>query len=266
MPSDYCFSMTDAPFEFIPASGTGSGLIFLCDHASNRLPPEYGTLGLDPGLLTTHIASDIGAADVTRALAERFESPAILARWSRLLADLNRGEDDPTLVMKLSDGSVIPGNRDADAAEIARRIASYHAPYHARIAQEITAISARGIVPVLVSMHSFTPRWKGFARPWEVGVLWDRDARLARPMIAALSRAGFRVGDNEPYSGELENDCLNRHGTRNKLPHVLIEIRQDLIADSARAEAFAGRLAPILAAALADMCEAALRFTRELAM
>jgi predicted N-formylglutamate amidohydrolase len=257
--------MTDAPFEFIPASGTGSGLMFLCDHASNRLPPEYGTLGLDPGLLTTHIASDIGAADVTRALAARFESPAILARWSRLLADLNRGEDDPTLVMKLSDGSVVPGNRDADAAEIARRIAFYHAPYHARIAQEIAEISGRGIVPVLVSMHSFTPRWKGFARPWEVGVLWDRDARLARPMIEALAGAGLRVGNNEPYSGELENDCLYRHGTMNGLPHVLIEIRQDLIADSARAAAFAGRLAPILAAALARMCEAALRFTRPLA-
>ncbi len=92
-------------------------------------------------------------------------------------------------------------------------------------------------VPVLISMHSFTPLWKGFARPWEVGVLWDRDARLARPLIDALMRAGFRVGDNEPYSGELENDCLYRHGTMNGLPHVLIEIRQDLIANPIRPDA-----------------------------
>ena len=269
MPPDYCFSMTDsmtdAPFEFIPGRGTGSGLIFICDHASNRLPQEYGTLGLDAGLLSTHIASDIGAGDVTRALAARFDAPAVLARWSRLLADLNRGEDDPTLVMKLSDGSIVSGNRNADAAETARRIARFHAPYHARIAQEIATMSLRGRVPVLVSMHSFTPLWKGFARPWEVGVLWDRDARLARPLIAALMRAGFRVGDNEPYSGELENDCLYRHGTMNGLPHVLIEIRQDLIADPASAQAFADRLAPIIETALAEMGEATIRFTRPLA-
>jgi predicted N-formylglutamate amidohydrolase len=266
MPPDYCFSMTDEPFEFIPCRGIGSGLLFICDHASNRLPAEYGTLGLDPGLLSTHITSDIGAGDVTRALAASFDAPAVLARWSRLLADLNRGEDDPTLVMKLSDGSIVAGNRNADGAQIADRIARFHAPYHARIAGEIAMMSARGAIPVLVSMHSFTPLWKGVARPWEVGVLWDRDARLAQPLIAALRRAGFRVGDNEPYSGELENDCLYRHGTMNGLPHVLIEIRQDLISDPATAAAFAGRLAPILEVALAEMGKAEIRFTRPLAI
>jgi predicted N-formylglutamate amidohydrolase len=265
MPPDYCFSMADTPFEFIPSAETGCGLIFICDHASNRLPPEYGTLGLDPALLATHIASDIGAADITCTLASRFGAPAVLARWSRLLIDLNRGEDDPTLVMKLSDGSIISGNRKADAAEIANRIAHFHRPYHARIAEEIGAMIGRSIVPVLISMHSFTPLWKEFARPWEVGVLWDRDARLARPLIDALTRAGFRVGDNEPYSGELENDCLYRHGTMNGLPHVLIEIRQDIIADTASAGSFAARLGPILETALAEMGEAQISFTRPLA-
>jgi predicted N-formylglutamate amidohydrolase len=262
MPSDYCFSMTDPPFEFLASAESDSGLIFLCDHASNRLPKEYGTLGLDPALMTTHVASDIGAAAVTRSLAARFKAPAVLARWSRLLIDLNRGEDDPTLVMKLSDGSIIPGNREAGADEIAERIVRFHAPYHAKIAEEIDALTARGSVPVLISMHSFTPLWKGFARPWEVGVLWDRDARLARPLIDALTRAGFRVGDNEPYSGELENDCLYRHGTMSGLPHVLIEIRQDLIADAASAKAFADRLAPVIETALAEMGDAHIRFTR----
>ncbi len=254
----------DAPFEFLPGSAGRSALLFLCDHASRALPSAYGSLGLDPALLSTHIACDIGAAEVTRALAAAFGAPAVLARWSRLLVDLNRGEDDPTLVMKLSDGSIIPGNRGADAAEVAARIARYHAPYHARIAAEIARLTADGIVSALLSMHSFTPVWKGRARPWEVGVLWDRDARLARPLIAELARAGFAVGDNEPYDGELENDCLYRHGTMNGLPHVLIEIRQDLIGDAAAAKSFAARLKPVIDAALAAMGAAQIQFTRAL--
>ncbi len=233
MPPNYRFSMTDAPFEFVPGRG-GASLLFVCDHASNALPEAYGDLGLDAALFKTHIASDIGAADVTRTLATHFSAPAVLARWSRLLIDLNRGEDDPTLVMKLSDGSIVPGNRSAGAAEIASRVACFHAPYHARIEAELSNFAS---VPTVISMHSFTPAWKGRARPWEVGVLWDRDGRLARPLMAQLAKAGIAVGDNEPYSGELENDCLYRHGTMNGLPHVLIEIRQDLIADDARRRA-----------------------------
>jgi predicted N-formylglutamate amidohydrolase len=258
MPSKYRFSMTeDEPFEYISPRGQ-SRLIFLCDHASRRLPEGFGSLGLDPALFGSHIASDIGAAEVTRTLAAHFGAKAVLARWSRLLVDLNRGEDDPTLVMTLSDGSIVPGNRGADVAE---RIARFHRPYHERIAREI---AQAGDTPVLLSMHSFTPSWKGRARPWAVGVLWDRDARLARPLIAALERAGFTVGDNEPYSGELENDCLYRHGTMNGLPHALIEIRQDLIADDAAARTFALRLAPIIETALAEMGTPQIRFTRPL--
>jgi len=186
-----------------PSLGGRVPLIFICDHAANQLPPAYGTLGLAPELLKTHIAHDIGAATVTRVLAKEFGAPAILARWSRLLIDLNRGADDPTLVMKLSDGSVIEGNARADSAEIDARAARYHAPYHGAIAREILAHRERGQVPSLVSIHSFTPSWKGRARPWQVGVLWDRDGRLALPLMESLRAAGFSVGDNEPYSGEL---------------------------------------------------------------
>lgn len=256
--------MNDAAFEMLEGDATGASVIFLCDHASNALPGDYGTLGLEQGAFATHIACDIGAAEVTRTLARAFGAPAILARWSRLLIDLNRGAEDPTLVMKLSDGRIIPGNRDADAGEIALRLVKFHAPYHGAIAAEIAAARAAGIVPTLLSMHSFTPAWKGERRRWEVGVLWDRDARLARPLIAALAGAGFVVGDNEPYSGELEGDCLYVHGTMNGLPHVLIEIRQDLIATPEAARAFAGRLKPILDDALAAMEPAAIRFTRPL--
>jgi predicted N-formylglutamate amidohydrolase len=239
-------------------------LLFVCDHASNALPARYGTLGLDEGEFATHIASDIGAAVVTRALAQAYGAPAVLARWSRLLIDLNRGADDPTLVMKLSDGRIIPGNRHADEAEIAKRLSAFHAPYHAAIAAELDAARAQNIVPVIVSMHSFTPVWKGFRRPWEVGVLWDKDDRLARPLLAAFARAGLNAGDNEPYDGELEGDCLNIHGTKRGLPHVLIEIRQDLIANDDAARVFAARLKPILDETLAAMGTPSIRFTRAL--
>ena len=243
--------MTEVCFELIPGA---KAPLFLCDHASNSLPSAYGALGLAPALFQTHIAYDIGAATVTRALAADFGAPAVLGRFSRLLIDLNRGPDDPTLVMKLSDGSIIPGNRDVAADALADRIARFHAPYHQAIAAEIARLALknpRG--PALISLHSFTPAWKGVPRPWEVGVLWDTDRRLAGPLMARLGEAGFVVGDNEPYSGALEGDTLNRHGTKNGLAHVLIEMRQDLIGDAKSAMAFAARLAPIIKTALADM-------------
>jgi predicted N-formylglutamate amidohydrolase len=243
--------MREPAFEKIPAKGDAP-LLLVCDHAANALPKAYGTLGLPAEKFESHIAYDIGAAEVTRALAGAFGAAAILGRWSRLLIDLNRGPDDPTLVMQLSDGSIIPGNRDADDAEIAHRLATFHAPYHAAISQELDALQERG-APILIALHSFTPRWKGKPRPWDVGVLWDNDARLARPLMARLAEAGFVVGDNEPYSGALEGDTMNRHGTRRAIPHALIELRQDLIADEAAARLFAARLKPVLDAALADM-------------
>jgi predicted N-formylglutamate amidohydrolase len=244
--------MTERAFEAVAGAGN---LLFLCDHAANALPPEFhkdgmGHLGLAAELFETHIAYDIGAAQATRALAASYGAPAILGRWSRLLIDLNRGPDDPTLVMKLSDGAIIPGNRDAGPEEIARRIAAFHAPYHAAIAAELDRM---GDTAVVVSIHSFTPSWKKVPRRWEVGVLYDRDTRLASPLMARLAEAGFTVGDNEPYTGALEGDTLWQHGTQRGLPHVLIEMRQDLIAAPVLAQDFAQKLKPILDLALADL-------------
>jgi predicted N-formylglutamate amidohydrolase len=257
-------AMEDASYERLERRADGAPLIFVCDHAAAALPERYGTLGLKQGDFATHIASDIGAGDVTRALAGTYGASAILSRWSRLLIDLNRGADDPTLIMKLSDGRIVPGNRDVDALEGAHRLAAFHAPYHEAVAAEIANARRAGIVPTIISVHSFTPAWKGLRRPWEAGVLWDRDSRLARPLLAALNRAGFVAGDNEPYSGALENDCLYRHGTMNGLPHVLIEIRQDLVGTVAAASAFAHRLKPILDEALAAMGQPTILFTRPL--
>jgi predicted N-formylglutamate amidohydrolase len=228
-----------------------AGLILLCDHAGNAVPPGYGSLGLPPAQLRRHIAYDIGAAGVTRALAAALGAPAVMTRYSRLLIDPNRGADDPTLIMQLSDGAVIPGNRRLDAAEREKRMRLYYQPYHRAIDAVIDRCLASGVAPSLLSIHSFTESWKERPRPWHVGVLWDRDLRLAGPLLEGLYGQGdLIVGDNEPYSGQLEGDCLWQHATCRGLVSALIEVRQDLIREAAGQAAWAERLVRIVAAIL----------------
>lgn len=236
------------------AGPAAAPLLFLCDHASNAVPAAYGDLGLDHAQFQRHIAYDIGAAALTRSLAAAFGAPALLGKWSRLLIDLNRGPDDPTIVMKISDGALIPVNAKASAEDVAARIARYHAPYHAAIKAAIDASLAAGTAPTLVSMHSFTPAWKGVKRPWHVGVLWDEDPRLAVPLIEAFrAEEGLVVGDNEPYHGRLEDDTMWTHGTTRGLPHALIEVRQDLIADDRGVTRMSALVATALRRALAAL-------------
>jgi predicted N-formylglutamate amidohydrolase len=228
-----------------------AGVLFLCDHASNALPKAYSTLGLTRKHLDRHIAYDIGAAWITRHLATAFEAPAILSRFSRLLIDPNRGTDDPTLVMRLSDGHIIPGNARIDAEEIEYRRTHFWQPYRSAITTTIDAMLSHGPAPAVVSIHSFTPSWKTRPRPWEVGILWDSDPRFALPLIAALVTDGFHVGDNEPYDGALMGDTLDEEVTRHGLAGLLIEVRQDLVATETEAAAFARRLARVLPPILA---------------
>jgi predicted N-formylglutamate amidohydrolase len=240
------------PFRVI-AGKVGGGLLVVCDHADNALPEPYGSLGLPPPELTRHIAYDPGAAAVSEGLARRLGAPAVLSRFSRLLIDANRGEDDPTLIMRLSDGTIIPGNAHVDAAERARRIAGFHAPYHAAVDAALDAALATGVPPAIVSIHSFTPVWRGKPRPWHAGVLWDADHRLALPLLKALrADEALVVGDNEPYSGAVANDSMWRHGAARGLANVIVEVRQDLISDPAGAEAWAARLAGLLEPILAE--------------
>jgi predicted N-formylglutamate amidohydrolase len=235
-----------APFDVLPGK-PGNRLLILCDHATNALPPAYGTLGLADSEFRRHIAYDIGARWVTHALSEKLGAPAILSGFSRLLIDPNRGPDDPTLVMRLSDGAVIPGNGRIDEAEVVERTRLYHEPYHAEIKRQIDAMLGAGDVPVILSVHSFTPNWKTVARRWHAALLWDKDPRFARLLIDALEADGdLVVGDNEPYDGALERDTLYTHGTVRGLPHALIEIRQDLISEETQAIAWAERLARII--------------------
>ena len=229
------------------------GLVLLCDHAGNAMPPGYGTLGLPPEQLKRHIAYDIGAAAVTRALAAALQVPAVLTRYSRLLIDPNRGRDDPTLIMRLSDGAVVPGNRKLDAAEREVRLRLYYEPYHRAVDEVIDGFLEAGVAPVLLSIHSFTESWKLLPRPWHVGVLFGDDARLARPLLDAFYAEGdLIVGENEPYAGQLEGDCLWQHGAQRGIASAIVEIRQDLIRDAAGQEAWSERMRRIAGKILPD--------------
>ncbi|MCL4765185.1 MAG: N-formylglutamate amidohydrolase [Hyphomicrobiaceae bacterium] len=224
-----------------------AGLLLLCDHAGNAFPPEYGTLGLPEGQLRRHIAYDIGAAEVTGQLSAALRVPAVMTRYSRLLIDPNRGEDDPTLIMRLSDGAIVPGNRVLTAEEREKRLRLYHRPYHEAIGRVLDRCLATAVTPAILSVHSFTESWKNVSRPWHAGVLWDRDPRLAVPLLEALhAENDLIVGANEPYAGQLEGDTLWQHGTRRGLAHAIVEIRQDLIRDLAGQTAWAERLARIM--------------------
>lgn len=244
-------SESPSAFDLVAPEASGPALI-VCDHATNFVPGWVadGDLGLSRADMNRHIAYDIGAAAVSLHLSRLLSAPAVLSRFSRLVIDHNRGTDDPTLVMKLYDGSIIPANRNAGPDEVARRRRLAYDPYHAAIAGQIDRMLAARVTPHILSIHSFTPRLRGKPpRPWQIGVLWDsRDGRIALPLLARLrAEPDLAVGDNEPYSGQIEGDCMHRHGTMRGLPHVLIEIRNDLIATAEGQKEWADRLAPILA-------------------
>jgi predicted N-formylglutamate amidohydrolase len=223
-----------------------------CDHATNRVPAEVngGSLGIAPEDMARHIAYDVGALGVARALGVLLDSPVVASDFSRLVIDPNRGEEDPTLVMKLYDGTIIPANRHVGAAEVERRLETLYRPYHAAYAQ----LAARRPDTVILAVHSFTPCLKARPpRPWHVGVLYGHaDARLSQALLACLAQDGdLCIGDNEPYAGHLPGDAIDRHAIQPGRDNTLIEVRNDLIGSESQQQAWAERLAPSLRAALA---------------
>ena len=237
----------DAPSHRVVAGRADRGLVIICDHAANIVPAEYGTLGLDPAQLVRHIAYDIGAEAVTERLPRSLGAPAVLSRFSRLLIDPNRGDDDPTLIMRLSDGAVVPGNRHLDADERQRRIDRFWRPYHSAIDDAVNRCLAAGVAPAILSIHSFTESWKSVPRPWHVGILWESDRRLAVPLLEAFhNERDLIVGENQPYPGSYEGDSCWQHGVKRGLPWAIIEIRQDLIRDEAGQDRWAARIARIV--------------------
>ncbi|MFN3230592.1 MAG: N-formylglutamate amidohydrolase [Alphaproteobacteria bacterium] len=244
--------MDGAPITVANPGGT-SPILLMCDHASNALPEDYWRLGLPEHVFDEHIAYDIGARDVTLRLSDRLDATAVLTNFSRLLIDPNREPDHEGLVPTYSDGIEIPGNRDLDGAEIERRLHLFHQPFHDALAQQIIAMGARGIVPASIGIHSFTPIMQGAGRPWQVGILWNRDPRIPEPLIDWLRRdPQLTVGDNQPYSGRLLGHTMNEHGGKHGLANAVIEIRQDLIDTPDKAHAWADRIADALTAISSD--------------
>jgi len=240
-------------FHITGADRPGRWLV-TCDHASNRVPPDVsgGDLGLAPQDMARHIAWDVGARGLAEALATLLDCPMVCSDFSRLVIDPNRGEDDPTLVMKLYDGTIIPGNRHVSAAEVERRLDALYRPYHDAIA----TLAARRQDTVIVAIHSFTPCLRGRdPRPWQIGVLYsDDDDRLSRRLIARLMHEpDLCIGDNEPYAGALPGDAIDRHALQKGRHNTLIEVRNDLIADPAAQVAWAARLAHALTATLREL-------------
>ena len=216
------------PFETFHPAGRRRALI-VCDHASRAIPAALRRLGLPDEATWRHIAWDIGAAELARALSARLDAPAVLAGYSRLVVDCNRRLEDPNCFVAFGDGQRVPGNENLSDPEKRLRAAACHEPYHKAIAARLQEFRRQGAVPAVISVHSFTPVLGTEVRPWNVGVLWDHDPRIAVPLLARLrAEPGLVVGDNQPYSGRHPADyTVDHHAESAGLPHVCLEVRQD---------------------------------------
>jgi predicted N-formylglutamate amidohydrolase len=237
--------------------GGASPLVLLCEHASNRLPRRLGDLGLPPSERQRHIAWDIGAAALARLLSEALDAPLFETGYSRLVIDCNRPPGVPASIPERSEDTAIPGNLAlGPEARRAREEALFH-PFQAAVAAHLDARQAAGRPTAVIGVHSFTPVFRGHRRPWEAGILFGQAGGFARPMIEALAEQGFTVGENEPYRIEAGDDyTVPVHGDARGLPALLIEIRQDLLADDAAARRWADRLLPGIRRALHEALSA----------
>jgi predicted N-formylglutamate amidohydrolase len=245
----------DPPPYTVHRAHGGSPFVLIADHAGQKIPTRLGNLGLPQIELDRHIGWDIGIAGVAGKLSEKLDAFALLQTYSRLVIDCNRPLQAPGSIVAVSDGTRVPGNEGLDDEARTARAIEIFAPYHARLTRELDRRNGQPVAPVLVSLHSFTPAFAGFARPWHAGILYHRDIRLAHALLAALrAEPGLVVGDNEPYAVSDATDfAIPVHGEQRGLLHVELEIRQDLIADAPGQEEWAQRLARILPALLPEL-------------
>ena len=215
-------------------------ILLVCDHASCRFPKSLGDMGLDPFTRRCHLAVDIGAGPLTEKLADRLGVTAVLAQYSRLVMDCNRQLMDPSAFLQFGDGILVPGNRNLHPSDKELRAKALYWPYHEAVDKQVQRLRAIGPLPAFIAIHSFTPVMNGESRPWEMGVLWDTDTRLRDIFLDDFTAAGYFVGDNQPYSGKAPQDfTIDHHAEKSGLPHIGIEIRQDLIDDEGGVEIIA---------------------------
>ena len=243
-----------APFEVERRDG-GSPFVIICDHAGSRLPRALGSLGLSPEELQRHIAWDIGARGVALRLGAELDAFVACQRYSRLVIDCNRELGHASSIATSSERTPIPGNQGISPEQAAARAREIFEPYHDQIRAELDRRRDQHRPAILIAVHSFTPVFLDVVRPWHAGVLFNRDARVASPLLRLLSAEGdLVVGCNEPYAVTDSSDySVNHHGAARDLPHVEIEIRQDLIAGEAGQIAWAQRLARLLPLAVAGL-------------
>jgi predicted N-formylglutamate amidohydrolase len=236
-------------------AASASPFLLVCDHAGRRIPRRLHDLGLSEADRVRHIAWDIGIAGVGRELSERLDACLILQPYSRLVIDCNRPPGTHESIVTASDGTAIPGNENLSARDAEARAREIFAPYHGAITRHLGERQSAGRQTILISLHSFTPVYGGVARPWQAGVLYNRYRSLADALRAQLSAPGdLTVGDNEPYTVDDETDyTIPMHGERRGIPHVAIEIRQDLIGTEAGQRQWAARLADVLPKAAAAL-------------
>lgn len=227
---------------------TGSPVFCFCDHATNAVPQKYNNLGLSRTDLNRHIGWDIGAAALVNQFCKTYGAAGLLAGFTRLLIDPNRDLDDPGLIPEISDGTVIPGNQNISKAERDFRIKTYYEPYHQILEYQIDAAVARFIDPLIISIHSFTPKpSKGTRRELDIGLLWKVDEGKAQAVKAEIERIHpYNIGLNEPYSALKLNHTMDRHVLPRGLRHITLEVRQDLIDTDAKATKLAGHLSQAL--------------------
>ncbi len=215
-----------APFEVFNRDG-GAHMLIVCDHASRKVPAALGTLGLGAETFDLHIAHDIGAAEIAQGLAKRLDAPCVLAGYSRLVIDVNRPPGHPHSIIAENDGIPIPGNQGLRAEDRRARVRDLFEAYHDAVNRALARLWDRGPAPALFSVHSFCPQFGGKARPWDIGVLWNRDPRIAVPLMENLERFELNVGDNEPYSGHDLAYTIDMHGAAAGIANCAIEINQN---------------------------------------
>jgi predicted N-formylglutamate amidohydrolase len=229
-----------------------SAVLLVCEHAGRRIPKALGNLGLGWADLERHIAYDIGAEPVARRLAERLDATLVLQRYSRLVYDCNRPPESPAAIPKISELTEIPGNQGLSESQRAARIEAIYRPFLAQVGRLIDHRLTVGRPVIFVTIHSFTPVFKGIERAVQVGLLFDRDRRLTDRIAPQLRAGGFDVRTNEPY-GPADGVChtLNLHAGVRGLPYSMIELRNDLIGTESGQVEWANRLAGVLTEAVA---------------